>query len=211
MLVIARPCRLRAITSFEQGPTVQSRITRKLINIWDCGYPYGGNYWSDHACTGNPGDGSQPYIIDENNTDHYPFQDPKRWLLPQLTITSSPMTGITFTIDGVPQKTPYTGRLTEGSHTLEMPKTHKEYVWSHWLEDGDTNRIKTITLPGTTYTAVYIEPPIGGYSFPIKEYTTKPFTLYLAIVAILTASFTMIKRKTRRRTKLHQEETTISI
>jgi parallel beta-helix repeat protein len=49
-------------------------------NNWDDGYPSGGNYWSDHDCTGNPSDGSQPYIIDANNIDHYPFQDPNGWL-----------------------------------------------------------------------------------------------------------------------------------
>ena len=49
-------------------------------SAWDNGYPSGGNYWSDHTCTGNPSNGSQPYIIDENNADHYPFQDPDGWL-----------------------------------------------------------------------------------------------------------------------------------
>jgi len=64
----------------------------------------------------------------------------------ELAVTSSPMTGITFTINGTPQTTPYTESLLEGSYTLEMPETHGEYVWSHWLEDGDTNRIKTVTM-----------------------------------------------------------------
>jgi hypothetical protein len=44
--------------------------------------------------------------------------------------------------------------------------------------------------------------PVGGYSLPIEGYTTtKPLTLYLALVAILTVSFTMIKSKKHRRTK----------
>ena len=177
----------------------QARVDESHNVHWDDGYPSGGNYWSDHVCTGNPSDGSQPYIIDANNTDHYPFQDPNGWLLHQLTVTSSPITGITFTINENPQTTPYTEWLLEGSYTLIMPETHNGYVWSHWLEDGDTNRIKTITLPGTTYTAVYTEPPVGGYSFPIKGYTTtKPLTIYLAIVAILTASFAIVKRRKKQ-------------
>jgi len=52
-----------------------------LANVWDDGYPSGGNYWSDHVCVGNPSDGSQPYVIDENDIDHYPFQNPTGWLL----------------------------------------------------------------------------------------------------------------------------------
>lgn len=73
-----------------------------------------------------------------------------------LTVASSPITGITFTINGTPKTTPYTEWLLEGSYTLIMPETHNGYVWSHWLEDEDTNRTKTITLPGTTWTGVFV-------------------------------------------------------
>ena len=42
-------------------------------------------------------------------------------------------------------------------------------------------------------------PPIGGYSYPIKGYTTtKPLTLYLALIGILTASFTIAKRRKKQ-------------
>ena len=56
-------------------------------NIWDNGYPSGGNYWSDHNCTGNPSNGSQPYNISGgSNQDRYPFQDPDGWLQPALPV-----------------------------------------------------------------------------------------------------------------------------
>jgi hypothetical protein len=45
-------------------------------NLWDMGQTAGGNYWSGHACTGNPSDGSQPYYIDVDSIDQYPFADP---------------------------------------------------------------------------------------------------------------------------------------
>lgn len=44
-------------------------------NSWDKGPVIGGNYWNDHTCTGNPSDGSQPYYIDADSIDHYPFED----------------------------------------------------------------------------------------------------------------------------------------
>ena len=54
------------------------------MNIWDWGYPSGGNYWSSHNPpdiysgpyqneTGSDGIGDIPYIMDENNTDRYPL------------------------------------------------------------------------------------------------------------------------------------------
>jgi hypothetical protein len=124
----------------------------------------------------------------------------------ELTVTSSPMTGVTFTVNGVPKTTPYTEWLLEGSYTLRMPKTHDGYVWSHWLEDGGTGRIKTIILSDITWTGVFIPepspPPVGGYSFPTKEFVpTLPLTPYLALIAILTISFTAVKRKIGRKTK----------
>ena len=51
-------------------------------NAWDNGPIDGGNYWSDHECTGNPSNGSQPYYIlgDAGAQDRYPFEDPWGWI-----------------------------------------------------------------------------------------------------------------------------------
>jgi hypothetical protein len=54
------------------------------VNVWDDGYPSGGNYWSDYAgvdeksgpgqnLTGSDGIGDTHYIIDGNNRDRYPL------------------------------------------------------------------------------------------------------------------------------------------
>lgn len=54
------------------------------INIWNSGYPSGGNYWNDYNgsdlykgpfqnITGSDGIGDTPYVIDENNTDNFPL------------------------------------------------------------------------------------------------------------------------------------------
>jgi parallel beta-helix repeat protein len=68
-----------------KGQTVWSVPTR--VNTWDNGYPSGGNYWSDYRgvdlysgpyqnVTGSDGIGDTPYVIDENNVDHYPLMKP---------------------------------------------------------------------------------------------------------------------------------------
>jgi len=59
------------------------------MNVWDDGYPSGGNYWSDYVgvdlCSGSSqnesgsdGIGDTPNVIDSNNVDHYPLLGP--WL-----------------------------------------------------------------------------------------------------------------------------------
>jgi hypothetical protein len=106
-----------------------------------------------------------------------------------------------------------------GTHT--MPIT--EYRWDF----GDGNMTTTTTpiiyhsyktagiyyvtltvyAPGatpetdsTTRRITIISMPVGGYSIPIRGYTTgKLLAPYLALVAMLTAVFATIRRKTRRR------------
>jgi len=61
-------------------------ISSASINIWDNGYPSGGNYWSDYTGAdlksgpnqdqpGSDGVGDTPYTIDANNTDRYPLMN----------------------------------------------------------------------------------------------------------------------------------------
>jgi len=56
---------------------VQAGVNEE-VNIWDDGYPSGGNYWSNYNGTDNDGDGigDTPYVIDENNQDNYPLVNP---------------------------------------------------------------------------------------------------------------------------------------
>lgn len=67
-----------------QKQVVQERAS---VNVWDNGYPSGGNYWSDYNgtdmysgpyqnLTGSDGIGDTPYIINGNNIDHYPLMKP---------------------------------------------------------------------------------------------------------------------------------------
>jgi hypothetical protein len=53
------------------------------FNSWDKGASVGGNYWSDHSCSGNPSGGTEPYNgIDTNAgaVDTYPFEDQDGWV-----------------------------------------------------------------------------------------------------------------------------------
>jgi len=51
-------------------------------NVWDNGYPSGGNYWSDYTNRypnateiDSSGIGNTPYVVDSSNVDHYPLMN----------------------------------------------------------------------------------------------------------------------------------------
>jgi len=122
-----------------------------------------------------------------------------------LTIYSSP-TGVTFTVDGVSHITPWLGTYYKGaSVSLVMPETQNGYVWSHWLEDGDTDRVKTVTVDtDIMLTAVYTEvpKPVGGKAIPINilmnEPETPTFWIWLSTI-ILSIALTVVYVKKRNR------------
>jgi parallel beta-helix repeat protein len=58
--------------------TAQTDVLNENANLWDEGYPSGGNYWSDYngVDSNRDGIGDAPYIIDEKNQDSYPLMNP---------------------------------------------------------------------------------------------------------------------------------------
>jgi parallel beta-helix repeat protein len=72
---------------FIRNTAQTSFVSTSVGNTWDDGYPSGGNYWSDYNgtdlksgpyqnVTGSDGIGDTPYVINANNTDHYPLMNP---------------------------------------------------------------------------------------------------------------------------------------
>jgi len=66
--------------------------TDSSLNVWDDGYPSGGNHWSDYVgadlysgpyqnLTGSDGIGDTPYPINADNKDNYPLMEP--WSPPE--------------------------------------------------------------------------------------------------------------------------------
>ena len=184
---------------------------------WDDGYPSGGNYWSDYNGTdfysgpyqnesGSDGIGDTAYVINAYNRDRYPLMYP--WGSPPpptctLTICSQPI-GVTFTVDGVPHTTPWSENYSEGASVgLVMPETHSGYMWYYWLEDIDTNRIKTVTVDtNITLTGVF-RPPVGGIYIPVNKLELlAPYiglTILLA-VAVITVGYV---KKRKRHTEIN--------
>jgi parallel beta-helix repeat protein len=102
--------------------TIQAYVTTNCNNTWDNGYPSGGNYWSDYTgadlysgpdqdIPGSDFRGDTPYIINQNNTDHYPLTIPYETTPPVITILSPENT--TYSVDVDIQLTFALGELVD--------------------------------------------------------------------------------------------------
>jgi len=112
-----------------------------------------------------------------------------------LSVSSSPITGISFTIDEAPHTTPWSGSLTEGSYNVAMPSSvvvaGTTYIFKNW-EDGFTSLTRTINLLSDINITAYYEKliithaltvlssPITKVNFTInKETQTTPYSVIL--------------------------------
>jgi 3',5'-cyclic AMP phosphodiesterase CpdA len=90
-----------------------------------------------------------------------------------LSIESSPVTGVSFTLGGQSQTTPYSVTLEEGDYTVtaqeEITASGKTYNFEQW-SDGNTDTLRTLTLvANTTLTMEYKEAPVVETGIPIWQ------------------------------------------
>jgi len=149
-------------------------------NIWDDGYPSGGNYWSDYVgvdvksgpgqdLPGSDGIGDMPYIIDADNVDHYPLMYPYGAPPPQsysLTITA--------TVGGTTDPAPGTYSYTADSSVKVAAIPNANYLFDHWELDsvnvGSANPYTVLMDRDHTLKAVFslILPPLSVSISPLS-------------------------------------------
>jgi len=150
-----------------------SNQSPSFANVWDDGYPSGGNSWSDYTgddffrgpyqnVTGSDGIGDTPYIIDENNIDHYPRLGP---CIPPTTYTLT----ITTTVGGTTDPSPgsYTYEAGTYASVQAIPDTY--YFFDHWellsqctgsINVGSSNPITVTMDKDHTLKAIFVYAPI---------------------------------------------------
>jgi len=147
-------------------------------DVWDNGYPSGGNYWSDYNGTdlysgpyqnetGSDGIGDTPYVIDENNVDRYPLMEP--WT--QIVVDVIPP------IIGIPQQNPSPDNVME----------YQEVWVSVNVTDAESG-VKNVTLRysvdgGVTWYAIVMNYDVvtGLYQAVIPGYPACTTVAYMIV------------------------------
>jgi parallel beta-helix repeat protein len=149
--------------------------TYDSTNIWDDGYPSGGNYWSDYTeryPDAEELDGSgiwnTPYVIDADNIDHYPLMLPCGAPLPQtynLTITA--------TAGGTTYPAPGTYSYTADSQVQVTAIPYANYFFDYWELDsvnlGSANPYTILMDEDHALKAVFspVTPPLSASISPL--------------------------------------------
>jgi parallel beta-helix repeat protein len=114
----------------------------QLVNVWDDGYPSGGNYWSDYVgvdvkggpnqdLPGSDGIGDTPYIIDADNRDRYPLMNPYGATPPPTYALT-----ITATFGGTTDPAPGTYSYTANSTVQVTAIPNTDHPFDHWELDS---------------------------------------------------------------------------
>jgi parallel beta-helix repeat protein len=109
-------------------------------NIWDIGFPAGGNYWSYYHGKEieNSGIGDTPYIIDANNTDRYPLMKPFNSTFFRLQ-TTAPKILFEFSVNQT-----FRESNVPLVFSVNIFSSNKALNWTGYSLDGQQN----ITIPG---------------------------------------------------------------
>jgi parallel beta-helix repeat protein len=158
----------------------QVEVIGRSKNVWDDGYPSGGNYWSDYIgvdVKSGPGQdlhgsdsiGDVPYIIDADNVDHYPLMSPYG-APPPPTYTLT----ITATAGGITDPAPGTYTYTANSTVQVTAIPNTGYLFEYWeLDDanvGSANPYTVLMDENHTLKAVFspIPPPLSASISPLS-------------------------------------------
>jgi len=179
-------------------------------NVWDDGYPSGGNFWSDYAGVDADGDGigDTPYLIDDNNRDRYPLMGAFN------TFDAGIWNGTAYNVDVVSNSIVSNFELNTAQRTISFNVASVEGVASfcritipNIIVQDLWQRNYTVLLNGepwpyrnwTDNTSTYI---YVNYTHPTHQITIIPelpstAILTLLMLTTLTVTIPLKKKKTK--------------
>ena len=114
-------------------------------NVWDDGYPSGGNFWSDYMDRypnakelNGSGLWDTPYVIDKGNRDRYPLMYPYGSQIYKLTIMT--------TAGGTTNPEPGVHTYLNGTKVNVTAVPDIGYSFDYWLLDGELKTENPITV-----------------------------------------------------------------
>jgi hypothetical protein len=200
---------------------VRSAYANGSVNVWDNGYPSGGNYWSNYqtlypSAVENDSSGfwNIPYVIGTNNTDYYP-------LMGQFHAFTVGTFNGTYQVDVVSNSTTVTGYSfnatsktimfnvagptgTMGFCQVAIPTSLLSlFDLAGWKVTIDGNVVNAVTIVSGGYTYIYFSYTHSTHQVRITGYSTipefQPFMLLLLfMITTLLAAF-VLKRKRNAR------------
>ena len=182
------------------------------VNVWDDGYPSGGNFWSNYAGfdADSDGLGDTPYLIDDNNTDRYPLAASFRtfsagaWNVTSYNVgvmTNSTFSSfridvdekmISFNVSGVDG--------TTGFCRVTIPNTVVREIWQDnytILLNGEPWPFKNWTDATNTY--IYINYTYSEHEIAIIPETSLIINLPFLMLTTLIATI-LLKKKPKTKT-----------
>ncbi len=191
------------------------------VNVWDDGYPFGGNYWSDYqakypntAEIDNSGIGNTPYIIDEldaalaNNTDRYPLMEP----------FNSTFYALQTTPPKISLLSPLNQTYSESNVSLTF-SINKEVNWIGYSLDGQQNVTITGNTTITKFTnglhtlTVYANDTFGNmgassitFTIALPIQAAPVGAVSGAVVVVVVGAGLFVYFKERKQVKLHGHE-----
>jgi parallel beta-helix repeat protein len=200
----------------------QVYMSTGLVNNWDGGYPAGGNYWSGYLSpdlfsgpyqniTGGDGIGDNPYVIDANNEDNYPFmllsicnvsQIPAGEIIPsgeQVEIDAT----ITHLYSVERAMLNYTITNSTGTFNFSLDMTNAEGdVWNATIPAFPLGTNITYMIIGHDSEGNTINSQQQGYTLEYQIIPEFPSVIILAPLAIATLWIAIVsKRKTGKNPK----------
>ncbi len=141
-------------------------------NIWDAGYPLGGNYWSDYGGSdffrgvdqdqpGGDGIGDTPYVIDSDSEDEYPL------VAPFNATKARPPTNVTAILSGDSlENVTIRWNVSLFDESMGIISNYAVYYAKEYDPNG-TNYLFLGEIPAGNSSYVHVD---GGYGDPNSYY-----------------------------------------